>query len=247
MSAGQLAGRIALITGAAGMIGAATARELAARGALLVAVDRPGADWALLDTTATRIEADVRDEAEVAGYAAEAVKRHGRIDIFFNNAGIEGPQATIADYSAEDFRRVLDINVTGVFLGLKAVMPVMQAQGGGAIINTSSIAGIVGAPAMAGYITSKHAVLGLTKVAALEGAPHGVRVNAVHPGFIDSRMLGDIVDRLGAPMAAFVDAVPAKRLGTVEEVAKAVAFLASDDASYMNGSSLVLDGGVVIA
>ena len=247
MSAGQLAGRIALITGAAGMIGAAAARELAARGALLVAVDRPGADWALLDTTATRIEADVRDEAEVAGYAAEAVKRHGRIDIFFNNAGIEGPQATIADYSAEDFRRVLDINVTGVFLGLKAVMPVMQAQGGGAIINTSSIAGIVGAPAMAGYITSKHAVLGLTKVAALEGAPHGVRVNAVHPGFIDSRMLGDIVDRLGAPMAAFVDAVPAKRLGTVEEVAKAVAFLASDDASYMNGSSLVLDGGVVIA
>ena len=121
----------------------------------------------------------------------------GRIDVFFNNAGIEGPQAPIESYPADQFRKVMEVNVVGVFLGLQNVMPVMIAQGGGAIVNTSSIAGLIGAHSMAGYIASKHAVLGLTRVAALEGAPAGVRVNSVHPGFIDSRMLTDIAARLG--------------------------------------------------
>jgi len=122
----------------------------------------------------------------------------------------------------------------------------MTAQGSGAIVNLSSIAGMIGATRMGGYIASKHAVLGLTKVAALEGAPQGVRVNAVLPGFIESRMLGDIAANLGGDPAGLAERVPAKRLGQPEEVAQAIAFLASDEARYMNGSSLTLDGGLTL-
>lgn len=244
----DLKDKVAVITGAAGMIGMATARLMHARGARIVAVDRPGVDWSAYEAgLASIVEADVTDEQAVQAYAREALRLHGRVDIFFNNAGIEGPQAPIPEYPVTDFRRVMEVNVTGIFLGLQAIMPIMIAQGGGSIINTSSIAGIVGATDMAGYITSKHAVVGLTKVAALEGAPHKVRVNSVHPGFIESRMLSDIVTRLGAPMNAFVGSVPLGRLGQVEEVAKAVAFLASGEASYTTGSSLVVDGGVVVS
>lgn len=245
-------GKTALITGAAGMIGRATARVFAARGATLVLVDHPDAGWSATRAAlpapdaATYLSADVTKDADVAAYAEAARAVTGRIDIFFNNAGIEGPQAPIESYPADAFRKVLDVNVVGVFLGLQAVMPVMVAQGGGAIINTSSIAGLIGAHSMAGYIASKHAVLGLTRVAALEGAPAGVRVNSVHPGFIDSRMLTDIATRLGGTQEALAEAVPAGRLGSPEEVAKAVAFLASDEASYMNGSQLVVDGGKTV-
>ncbi len=251
-SSQALQGKIALITGAAGVIGTATATVLAERGARIVAVDHPSADQAKLRTALAAYEdahfltGDVTSEADVRAYAAAAQAVAGRIDIFFNNAGIEGPQAAIADYPVADFRRILDINVTGVFLGLQAVMPIMIAQGAGSIINTSSIAGMIGAPNMAGYIASKHAVLGLTRVAALEGAPAGVRVNSVHPGFIQSRMLSDIAERLGGDAAGLAAAVPAGRLGTPDEVARTVAFLASDESSYMNGSALVLDGGVTV-
>lgn len=248
----QFDGKIALITGAAGVIGRTTAALLAQRGVRIVAVDHPSADWAPLKAVlpepdeCTLLSADVTRENDVRAYVAAALDVAGRIDVFFNNAGIEGPQAPIADYPVEDFRRVLEVNVVGVFLGLQAVLPVMIAQGSGSIINTSSIAGMIGATNMAGYIASKHAVLGLTRVAALEGARAGVRVNSVHPGFIDSRMLSDIVTRLGGTVGALAESVPAGRLGTPEEVAKAVAFLASDEASYMNGSALVLDGGKTI-
>jgi len=244
-----LKGRIAVITGGAGMIGTATALLLAERGATVIVVDRPGTDWSrlLAQGSFETIDADVTDEASVLGYARQVIDRHGRIDIFFNNAGIEGPQASLGDYPTAEFERVLAVNVTGVFLGLKAVLPAMQRQGGGSIINTSSIAGMMGATSMAGYIASKHAVLGLTKVAALEGAPHGVRVNAIHPGFIESRMLSDIATRLGATADALATSVPAGRLGKVEEIAATVAFLASDECRYMNGSSLVIDGGVLVA
>ena len=247
-----LEGRVALITGAAGHIGRATAALLAARGARVVGVDRPGADFsgveALLgDGGHVTVEADVTVEDDVVRAVAEAEALAGRIDIFFNNAGIEGPQATIPDYPVADFRRILDVNVTGVFLGLQAVMPRMIAAGGGSIVNTSSIAGLVGSATMAGYVASKHAVLGLTRVAALEGAAHGVRVNSVHPGFIESRMLSDIIGNMGGEVPAFAAMVPAQRLGTPEEVARAVAFLAGDDSRYMNGAALVVDGGLTVA
>lgn len=249
----DLKGKTAIITGAAGFIGRAAASVLAARGARIVAVDHPSADTSALVEALPQgselhlLTADATIESEVEAYVNKTLELTGRIDIFFNNAGIEGPQTPIADYPVDAYRKVLDVNVVGVFLGLQKVMPVMIRQKAGSIINTSSIAGLVGAPDMAGYITSKHAVMGLTKVAALEAAPHGVRVNSVNPGFINSRMLNDITQNLGAPMTSMADLVPMGRLGTPDEIARAVAFLASDESSYMNGTSMVLDGGVVVA
>lgn len=238
--------RVVLITGAAGAIGRAAALLFAERGARLACVVRREPEPTALPAGALVLQADVTREDEVRKAVAETTRRLGRIDVFVNNAGIEGPQACLADYDAADFMRVLEVNVLGVFLGLKHVMPVMAAQGGGAIVNLSSIAGVIGATRMGGYIASKHAVLGLTKVAALEGAPQGVRVNAVLPGFIESRMLSDIAANVGADAAALAARVPAGRLGQPEEAARAIAFLASDEAGYMNGSSLMLDGGLTL-
>jgi NAD(P)-dependent dehydrogenase (short-subunit alcohol dehydrogenase family) len=246
---GSLDGRVALITGAAGAIGRATAELLAERGAELACVVRKAADVDLLGEAlpdALVLQADVTNEAEVEACAADVLRRKGRIDVFFNNAGIEGAQAAIADYPTTDFLRVLQVNVLGVFLGLKHVMPAMMARGSGSIVNMGSIASTIGAPMMSGYVASKHAVLGLTRSAALEAAPCGVRVNMVAPGFIESRMLSDIAARLGAEADSLTGRVPEGRLGQPEEVARAVAFLASDDSRYMNGASLVIDGGLTV-
>jgi NAD(P)-dependent dehydrogenase (short-subunit alcohol dehydrogenase family) len=244
-----LDGRVAIITGAGGVIGRATAELFAARGAKVVCVVRREADIAKLQAAipdALVLQADVTKEEEVAGFVGETLGLHGRIDIFFNNAGVEGPQKTIADYPTAEFMRVLEVNVLGVFLGLKHVMPVMIAQGSGVIINTGSIASSIGGARLGGYIASKHAVLGLTRTAALEGAPHGVRVNMMAPGYVDSRMLSDIATRLGAPYDALAGHVPDGRLGSPEEMARAVAFLASDESRYMNGTTLLMDGGRTI-
>ena len=245
-----LAGKVAIVTGAAGAIGRATARKLADRGARIVGVDHPSADAGALEELFKHrdgfafLPADVSVESDVRSYVADTLALTSRIDIFFNNAGIEGPLAPIQDYSTDDFVKVFNVNVLGVFLGMKYVLPVMQAQKSGSIINTSSIAGLVGIANMSGYIMSKHAVLGLTRTASLEGAPFGVRVNSVHPGFIDSRMLTDIMQKSGARDAeTLVPTVPLGRLGSVDDVANAVAFLSSDDSSYMTGHSLVVDGG----
>jgi NAD(P)-dependent dehydrogenase (short-subunit alcohol dehydrogenase family) len=240
-----LAGRVALVTGAAGAIGAACAALLAERGAIVACVIRRSADG-VPDSAAQVLKADVTREYEVKDVVAAMRRDYGRIDIFVNNAGVEGPQATLADYSAADFMRVMEVNVLGVFLGLKHVLPVMVGQGSGSIINMASIASVIGAPRMGGYIASKHAVLGLTRTAALEAAPASVRVNAVLPGFIESRMLSSIASRLGGDQAGLATRVPAGRLGQPEEVAKAVAFLAGDDSRYMNGAELVVDGGLTV-
>jgi NAD(P)-dependent dehydrogenase (short-subunit alcohol dehydrogenase family) len=240
-----LAGRVAVITGAGGFIGRATAELFAGRGAQVVCVVRREADVDKLRDAipgALVLRADVSKEDEVEGYVGETLGLLGRIDIFFNNAGVEGPQAAIADYPTAEFMRVMEVNVLGVFLGLKHVMPVMTGQGSGVIVNMGSIASSVGGVRMSGYIASKHAVLGLTRSAALEAAPHGVRVNMVAPGFIESRMLSDIATRLGGDMEGLAQRVPEGRLGTPEEVAHAVAFLASDESRYMNGANLVIDG-----
>ena len=169
----RLDGRVAVVTGAAGIIGTATVRLLAERGARIVAVDRKAAELetAIRDLPATAqalaVTADVTSEDEVAGYVRAAVEKFGTIDAFYNNAGIEGDIAPITRYSLETFRRVIDVNVVGVFLGLKHVLPVMLRQNKGSIINTASIAGLIGSPDIAVYSASKHAVIGLTKSACL--------------------------------------------------------------------------------
>ncbi len=253
LDSNRLEGKLALITGAGGEIGRATARLMAARGARIVAVDRDAAGLDALKAelggavAATQV-ADVADEASVESYVARAQEFGGRIDVFFNNAGVEGPTLRIPDCPLEDFQRVLQVNVVGVFLGMKHVIPVMVEQGGGSIINTSSVAGLRGTGGMAAYVASKHAVIGLTRSAADEWASRGVRINCVNPGPIQGRMMKSIED--GLQPGANVDVagkiaanIPAGRYGLTEEVATMVAFLASDDARYVNGAVHAVDGG----
>jgi NAD(P)-dependent dehydrogenase (short-subunit alcohol dehydrogenase family) len=250
----RLDGRVAVVTGAAGVIGTATMRLLAERGARVVAVDRREQDLqtAVRDLPASAqalaVTADVTDEDEVAGYVGAAVGKFGTIDVFYNNAGIEGDVAPITKYSLETFRRVIDVNVVGVFLGMKHVLPVMLKQDRGSIINTASIAGLIGSPHIAVYSASKHAVIGLTRSAAWECTATGVRVNCVCPGMIDSRMLSAIIEgrnpgNAPTPNEKIVERIPARRLGHASEVASIVAFLASDEASYVSGSAYTVDGG----
>ena len=250
----RLDGKVAVVTGAAGVIGSATIRLLAERGARIVAVDRRQEDLKTAisalpaSAQALAVEADVTREDEVTEYVRAAVDKFGTIDVFYNNAGIEGDIKPITEYSLESFRRVLDVNVVGVFLGMKHVLPVMLKQNKGSIINTASIAGLMGSPEIAVYSASKHAVIGLTKSAALECTATGVRVNCVCPGLIDSRMLSAIIEgrnpgNAPVPNDKVVERIPARRLGHASEVASIVAFLASDEASYVSGSAYTVDGG----
>jgi len=250
----RLDGKIAVVTGAAGVIGRATTELLAERGARIVAVDRKREELedAINGLPASAeplaITADVSDEDEVADYVRAAVDRFGTIDVFYNNAGVEGEVRPITQYPLETFRRVLDVNVVGVFLGMKHVLPVMLKQNKGSIINTASIAGLIGSPQIAVYSASKHAVIGLTRSAAWECTGTGVRVNCVCPGMIDSRMLSAILEgrntgNAPVPQQKIVERIPARRLGQASEVASIVAFLASDEASYVSGSAYTVDGG----
>ncbi len=250
----RLDGKVAVVTGAAGVIGTATMRLLAERGARLVAVDRREQDLQAAikglpaSAQAIAITADVTDEDEVAEYVRTTVEKFGTIDAFYNNAGVEGDVAPITAYQLQSFRRVLDVNVVGVFLGMKHVLPVMLKANKGSIINTASIAGLMGSPHLAVYSASKHAVIGLTKSAALECATTGVRINCVCPGLIDSRMLSAIIEgrnpgNAPVPNEKIVERIPARRLGLASEVASIVAFLASDEASYVSGSAYTVDGG----
>jgi NAD(P)-dependent dehydrogenase (short-subunit alcohol dehydrogenase family) len=250
----RLDGKVAVVTGAAGVIGTATIKLLAERGAKIVAIDRREQDLkaAVRELPASAealvVAADVTQEDEVADYVRAATNRFGTIDVFYNNAGVEGEIKPITEYSLEAFRRVIDVNVVGVFLGLKHVLPVMLKQNKGSIINTASIAGLMGSPHIAVYSASKHAVVGLTKSVAWECTGTGVRINCVCPGLIDSRMLSAIFQgRFGGnappPMDKIVERIPARRLGQASEVASIVAFLASDEASYVSGSAYTVDGG----
>lgn len=194
--------------------------------------------------------ADVSRSEDVQGYVAAALESFGSIDVLFNNAGIEGAVAPIAEYPEDVFDEVIAVNLRGVFLGLRHVLPVMLRQGSGSIVNTGSLASERGLPLTAAYNASKHAVVGLTKTAAAEVGAAGVRVNAVLPGMIDTRMLRSLVDTMsGGDMEAgmqFVAGVaPQGRTGTVEEVAAIVAFLASDAASFVNGVAWPVDGGAL--
>jgi NAD(P)-dependent dehydrogenase (short-subunit alcohol dehydrogenase family) len=248
---------VVVITGAAGGIGRATAARLASEGARVVAVDLAGAP--LKETVAAveraggqalAVEADVTRASDVERYARAALDRFGAIHGFFNNAGILGAVAPLVDYPEDAFDRVLAVNVKGVWLGLKVVGRAMARAGGGAIVNTASIAGMRGSPNLVAYTTSKHAVIGLTRTAALELIRRGVRVNAICPAPIETPMADQVEagfrpDNPSAFRERLAGTIPMRRYGAPEEVAGLVAFLLSADAAYINGGIYTVDGGAM--
>ncbi len=246
----RLDGKVALITGAANGIGAAAARRFVAEGARVMLVDRDAAALAPLaaefGAAAASHAGDVTQEATAPAYVAAALERFGKLDVALLNAGIEGDIGAIADLPVASFDRVLATNVRGVWLGLAAVMPAMR-QGGGSIVITSSTAGFRGTARLAPYVTSKHAVIGLMRCAALEGAPDRIRVNCVNPGPTDTRMIAAIDESMtpGAGAEARLRRIPLRRYGQVEDIAAAMLFLASDESAFCTGSTYVVDGGVL--
>lgn len=248
-------GKVALITGGAAGIGREVAVMFAERGASVVVVDRDadaGEETARLARQAGAVasfaEADVSRSEDVRRYVQATVDAHGRIDCFFNNAGIEGTMAGTAEYDEAVFDSVIAVNLKGVFLGLRHVLPVMLRQGGGAIVNTASTAGVAGSPGLCGYVASKHGVIGLTRTAATEYGRDGIRVNAVCPGPTETRMI-ESLERQAGPGGSnsvrerYRSAIPIGRYATPAEIANLVLFLCSDLAGSITGEEIRVDGG----
>ena len=244
--------KVALVTGGGSGIGRASALTFAREGAQVVvsdvAVEGGEETVQLIKKTggeAVFTKADVSQAAQVEALIAKAVEAYGRLDCAHNNAGIEGNSAKIADYIEADWDRVIAINLTGVWLCMKYEIPQMLQQGGGAIVNTSSVAGLLGFRTGSAYVASKHGVVGLTKTAALEYAKSGIRVNAVCPGAIDTPMMGRITDHRPHRAAKMAAGEPVGRMGTPQEIAEAVVWLCSDAASFVTGHPMTVDGGIV--
>jgi NAD(P)-dependent dehydrogenase (short-subunit alcohol dehydrogenase family) len=247
----EFPGKSVLVTGGGSGIGRSICRAFAEAGARVACVDRDTregastvADIRSSGGEAIFIEADVTDADQVREYVRRTCEAYGRIDIFANNAGIEGAAQPITDYPEDVFDRVMAVNVRGVFLGLKYVLPVMKQQRAGVVVNTGSTGSHVGSTGVAAYVASKHAVLGLTRCAALEVAAHGIRVNAVCPGGTRTRMQQSLTDnRSKVEELAINLATPNGRIAEPDEVAAAVLYMASDFAAHLVGQSLILDGG----
>ncbi len=236
MSAPDLAGRVALVTGGASGIGAATVELLRAAGAVVVAADLRGGDG--IDAL------DVTDEAAVDALVASVVERHGRLDLAANVAGTSGVHANLADSATGDWRATMAVNLDGVYFCLRAELRAMLPQGSGSVVNVASSAGRMGVPGLAAYSASKHAVIGLTKSAALEVAREGIRVNAVCPGTVRTPMLRAFVGGSDEVLAQMGRRAPMGRLGEPEEIAEAIVWLLSDAARFVTGNALSPDGGV---
>ena len=251
----RLKDKVALITGGAAGIGLETARFFLGEGARVALVDLDeddlsdaARDLGNPDDLLT-IAADVSSVEDSNRYVAQTVETFGRIDVFFNNAGIEGKVAPLVDQKIEDFDRVLAVNVRGAFLGLQHVLPVMIGQKSGSVINMSSIAGLKGSPNVAPYITSKHAVVGLTRAAAIEAAGHNVRVNSVHPSPVNTRMMRSLEEGFNPGHGEEVkqqlaDTIPLGRYGESLDIANLVLFLASDESAFITGAQYPVDGGM---
>lgn len=238
MSGTGLAGKVALVTGGGSGIGLATVARLRAAGATVVAAGlRPGPYEGVEPV-------DVTDEAAVDALVASIVERHGRLDLAANVAGTSGTYARVVDTATDDWRSTLAVNLDGVFFCLRAELRAMVATGHGSIVNVASSAGRMGIPGLAAYSASKHAVLGLTKSAALEAAHEGIRVNAVCPGSVRTPMLRSFVGGDEAALDKMGRRAPIGRLGEPDEIAAAVVWLLSDEASFVTGSALEADGGV---
>jgi len=262
---GTLAGKVALVTGGAAGIGRASALAFAREGATVVVADVSGRGEETAraireqGAEALFVQTDVSRPAEVTELLRRTLSAFGRLDAAHNNAGVEGPRALLTEVSEEEWDRTLGVNLKGVWLSMRAEIPAMLAGGGGCIVNTASVYGLVGARKVSTYVASKHGLVGLTRSAALEWGRRGIRVNAVCPGLIDTEMidravLGEVPAGLGrnlSPRRHIARAVlrarqPSGRMGSPEEVAEAVLWLCSPASRYVNGHALVVDGGMVV-
>lgn len=246
-------GKVVLITGGTGGIGKVTAKMFLDEGAKVAIV---GTNEEKLDKAKNEMEgiltikADVSKEEDVKNFVDKTVKEYGTIDVFFNNAGIIGKIEKLEDQDMDEVRKVIDINILGVFMGMKHVIPVMRKNGGGSIINTASVDALRGSPSLSPYAASKHAVLGLTKTAAIEVANDKIRVNSIHPSPVDTDMMREVESSFNkedpaAAKAEYEQGVPLGRYATAEDVANLVLFLGSDESEFITGSQIKVDGGML--